>query len=255
MIEVNYGFSKEIGQCIYCGSTEELTDEHIIPFSLGGRFILRNASCLTCNRITNSFETKILRDGGQFDLIRSVGKLPSREKILRPKEHDFAIEGNKVKVPVEKCPGLFMMPIFRPPRYIVNYDSSVSCVLGATLHISKGSEELLAGLGNKVEGELKNVTRLFPRLLAKIAYGMVISERGLDALETNFVLPCILGKQDDAREWVGCERTSVLPKDSLFHNLACYEKDGVIGVTIRLFANFQTPEYLVIVGKLKCTGS
>ena len=23
------------GECIYCGSTEELTDEHIVPLSLG----------------------------------------------------------------------------------------------------------------------------------------------------------------------------------------------------------------------------
>jgi HNH endonuclease len=37
------------GACIYCGTTGvKLTDEHIVPYSLGGSHVLRDASCLQC---------------------------------------------------------------------------------------------------------------------------------------------------------------------------------------------------------------
>ena len=34
-----------VGSCIYCGATDQLTDEHIIPLALGGRFVLPDSSC------------------------------------------------------------------------------------------------------------------------------------------------------------------------------------------------------------------
>ena len=39
------------GECIYCGALAkdvELTDEHIIPYSLGGEAIILDASCKAC---------------------------------------------------------------------------------------------------------------------------------------------------------------------------------------------------------------
>jgi len=36
---------RRIGKCIYCGSTEALSDEHIIPLGLNGAWILEQASC------------------------------------------------------------------------------------------------------------------------------------------------------------------------------------------------------------------
>ncbi len=41
-----------IGRCQYCGATEKLTVDHIVPFSKGGLHRLSNFQCLcaTCNR-------------------------------------------------------------------------------------------------------------------------------------------------------------------------------------------------------------
>src|ERR1700733_10956141 len=41
-----------IGQCIYCRSKEGvLREEHVIPYSLGGHFVLKEAVCKRCEAI------------------------------------------------------------------------------------------------------------------------------------------------------------------------------------------------------------
>lgn len=50
-----------VGKCIYCGSTNNLTDEHIVPFGLGGNLELPKSSCKECARITSKFELAVLR--------------------------------------------------------------------------------------------------------------------------------------------------------------------------------------------------
>ncbi len=51
-----------IGRCIYCGAENvTLTDEHIIPFGLGGNWILPKSSCKACATITGQFEQFCLR--------------------------------------------------------------------------------------------------------------------------------------------------------------------------------------------------
>lgn len=50
-------------KCIYCGKTNVfLGDEHIIPFSLDGAWIIPKASCKDCERITSKFEMSVARD-------------------------------------------------------------------------------------------------------------------------------------------------------------------------------------------------
>src|SRR6266478_5809071 len=73
------------GLCIYCGRTEELTDEHVVPFALGGNLILPDASCSECNKITSAFEQRVLR--GFMQHARVAGHFPTR----RPKERPTTI--------------------------------------------------------------------------------------------------------------------------------------------------------------------
>jgi hypothetical protein len=52
----------KIDKCIYCGAVEGLTDEHIIPYSLNGDYVLQQASCLACCDITSRFEQEVTRN-------------------------------------------------------------------------------------------------------------------------------------------------------------------------------------------------
>src|SRR5262245_13876737 len=42
---------RRIGKCIYCGSVDDLTTEHIIPKGLAGGWTLNEASCRRCAAI------------------------------------------------------------------------------------------------------------------------------------------------------------------------------------------------------------
>src|SRR6266508_6142095 len=48
--------------CIYCGAREDLRDEHVIPYGLEGEYVLRQASCRECEKLTSRFERAVLRD-------------------------------------------------------------------------------------------------------------------------------------------------------------------------------------------------
>ena len=72
-----------VGRCIYCGSdggSEGLTDEHIVPLSLGGDAVLRKASCRRCATITS--QTELYLGRSIFHELRSHVGAPSRRRTL-----------------------------------------------------------------------------------------------------------------------------------------------------------------------------
>src|SRR5215211_8794911 len=74
------------GVCIYCGSDGHqggLRDEHIIPFSLGGRAIIQGASCEDCERVTSYLDGYLGRN--TFHEYRAHAGTPSRKPKKRPK--------------------------------------------------------------------------------------------------------------------------------------------------------------------------
>lgn len=245
-----------IGRCIYCGSTENLTDEHILPRGLKGPWKLLKGSCLSCNQITSAFEKHVLRE--QFILPRAALGLPTYHPKKRPQKFSFGVEkeGHKetIVLPVSNCPPLFMMLTLKKPRYIEDYDYEKGVkVTGASLH---GPE--LSKIKEKLKIDSLSITanisgNCFERMLAKIAYGMTILTYGPDALGECYVLPCILGQKDDAGYWVGSSGRdfAALPVEKQLHRIFMMVKGNEVGASIRLFANYHTPEYLVIIGKLK----
>ena len=98
------------GACIYCGTTNgTLTDEHILPLSLGGVHILEKASCLSCANITKRFEQEVAR--GLWGDARTAYNAPSRRKKER-KTHiilsDPDVPGRMLKVPYNEYPAGFV---------------------------------------------------------------------------------------------------------------------------------------------------
>lgn len=110
------------GLCIYCGAptyTDEggtLHEEHIVPLSINGNYVLPEASCRDCEQVTGRNEALIMRGG--FRAVREYLQLRSRTKN-RPSELPLfnvnQIEGNKVMVPIEDYPVMWMIPRFDLP--------------------------------------------------------------------------------------------------------------------------------------------
>ena len=249
--------TRYIGKCVYCGSTDNLTDEHIVPYGLKGIWQLLKGSCEACNQITSAFEGSVLRE--QFMLVRAALALPTRRPQNRPREFSFVVdrEGRKenIVLPVTDCPAVFMMPGFEKPGHIMNYGHKKS-IKTKTVSLHGLNPTKLKDRFN-IEGIWLNERfskNCFELMLAKVAYGMTILTYGPDALKECYVLPCILGLKDDVGYWVGSsgKHASTLPSEKeVLHRVCLTTNSGEISVLIRLFANYQTPEYLVIVGRLK----
>jgi hypothetical protein len=246
-----------VGKCIYCGSTDNLSREHIVPRGLGGPWLLLKASCKKCAGITSDFEREVLKEF--FILVRTKLGLPTYNPEKRPKSFSFksTMDGKEevVDFSVPDCPTLFMMPWFAKPGYIRKdkQDKGIS-VTGMSLHGS-GLRELKTKYNIEGLSYTASLRTSFARVLAKIAYGMTVFQYGLDMIEEAYVLPCIQGEKDDVGQWVGCEdprkSPDLFPRERFLHRIEVLAKRNEVGARIRLFAKYQTPEYLVIVGRLK----
>lgn len=248
-----------IGECIYCGSKTNLTKEHIVPYGLGcpPEWVLYEGSCRACARITSAFERHVLKE--YFGEPRATIGLPTYRKKNRPKSvHLQLLRGRRsfaVSLPAGECPTLITMPHLKVPACMGDYDYERGVmVVGCSLHGPSDMKERLARLdADGFSVSVSGVLVSFARMLAKIAYGMSILQFGLHAFKEVFVLPCILGQKDDAGRWVGCsQEPAILPEvDKLLHRVEVVSSNSVVGVYIRLFANYRTPVYLVFLGSLK----
>jgi 5-methylcytosine-specific restriction endonuclease McrA len=58
----------KIGKCAYCGATENLTCDHIVPLMIGGQPHKDNLQCLCydCNQEKQHREQRFFKDGRTF---------------------------------------------------------------------------------------------------------------------------------------------------------------------------------------------
>lgn len=249
----NFGI---IGRCIYCGSTQDLTTEHIIPYGLGGKSILQKASCKKCAAITSQFEKEVLRE--TFFDFRNSMNFPTRNKKNRPEKILLKIETNdgeskELYLLPDEHPSLLLMIEFEEPGILVGRKDNSLNVIASSLH---GNPEKLGKFKDKYN--VKSITssteynQSFARLLAKIAYGYTIGIHSLKNLEQSYVVPYILDRHKNGiSNYVGTAKDKIIDGRGIDHQVTfTYNQEGGILARIKLFAAFETPEYLVIVGNL-----
>src|SRR5690348_10863566 len=110
-------FPKKIDRCIYCGTTSgRLTDEHIVPYGLNGKWVLQQASCKLHADITSDFEREVLRDG--LEAFRAVLGTKTRRPKQRKEAYSFRLRSEDtdtlVELPTAQHPGAFCFPFFSP---------------------------------------------------------------------------------------------------------------------------------------------
>lgn len=197
-----------VGSCIYCGEVDGLSDEHVIPYALGGLFVLSESTCNKCAAITSEFERKVLR-GFMLDA-RVAGGFPTRRPKERPASLQLDIESNgifkEVELSPEEHPGLLLLPMLLPAGILVGREPStgVSVCGIETIYFGRNPLAVAADLDVK---EISKTCDLdvtsFSRLIAKIAYGFAVAHFGLLPRDNVPILPLILGTSDDASMWLG----------------------------------------------------
>lgn len=238
---------------MYCGDTNNLSKEHIVPYGLGGPGVIPASSCSNCAQITSKFEMDVLRSS--IWGLRSHLKLSTRRRNKMPKELPLILVRDKgeeeVNIPIEEHPVLLSFPLFSPPSMLTGNHIEGIHIRGANLYgfgaaIEKVLKEYNAK-GVKTVDESKPVS--FARMIAKIAWGIAVAEGLINQLDERLG-EAIINKPSDIGRWVG---TYTDPPDSnhkLLHEIKLRKDEKFLYGDVQLFAATKTPRYGVILGCL-----
>lgn len=255
------------GYCIYCGSTNRLGDEHIIPFGLGGRMIFPKASCTDCSRITSAFEQTCLRT--MFGPLRILYNMPTRRKTRRPSTLPLKVKRRPGEdwstIPVRSTdfPSLVLFPYFTMPDMLSGYITgsareavakkfwirAASASHGFFTHL----DGLIANLGvHAVMPEGKAHVEEFCLMLAKIGHCFSIAEVRHGKFEP--LLPDLILRRNlsNRANFIGGLAYDEIASGNLHElSLSNLQKGNpnLISVRIRLLAKMGTPTYYVVTGR------
>jgi hypothetical protein len=242
--------------CIYCKQTAlKLTDEHVVPFSLGGQHVIEKASCLGCADITKKFEQDVAR--GLWGDARISYSAPSRRKKQRPTH--ILLSGNTsseepLQIAYRDYPAPMIFYIMAQAGILQGFkqthDLSPKWRLVAIADDNK-IKKFESQYAGRLTAKFRHVPDSFGRLIAKIGYCQILCS--LDPSDFNPIcLPYILGTEKNLSYIVGGRETiaDTLPGVGYFiasHFFGTSDK-AVLAAEIRLFADNATPTYHVIVG-------
>jgi hypothetical protein len=263
-------FFAGIGRCIYCGSTEGLSDEHIIPYSLAGDFVFRDASCGRCRDITSRDELHCAR--GIFGALRIAHEFPTRRKNERPTHVTIEVESGenleKVEVPVEGAPtSPLFAPIFPIAGILVGREPNTEIPgiqYQVILPFPADHQERLQRL--KRERATKVLVRgnwglnPFMCLLAKAAHGFAVAGYGPDSfapllpdyvLDKDRRLSHVIGGTSDAivlPDFKNTEAKETSPIHAWQLGIRSIADMHYVAVHLQLFRYLGYPVYEVIAG-------
>ena len=256
---INTRESKQVGKCIYCGSTAgKLTEEHVTPHGLGGSLVLLEASCGDCRDVTSALELKILRQ--EFFAARAA----MRTKTRRPKER---LEPQPIRIQkdgeIRTIKALWQdqwkvirLPIFPLPAHIDDrpYSGGISSHSMDIFELGERADDVAKKHGAHRVVMPDCPLEEFARFVAKIAYGYAVERYTLEAFDEIFITAAILGKTNDIGRWVGCTDRRQFPVRKE-HNISVGfgiipGSEDVI-VKVKMFPQFDGAEYIVVVGRMK----
>lgn len=244
-----------------------LTDEHVIPFSFGGHFILPDASCDACMDITGALCGRVC------DLmlapLRWHHGLPSRKTKDKDKKIRVGIEGDHplASIPIyyEAAPGFISFPVLELPGLLLGKPLAgvnipvIGMQWADTVPDNLARQLALRAAG--VEGaKLINQVPIgdFIRILAQVGHGYHVSQEGY-----RMGLPLadvVLGKNPNISHFVGGTPPHMnfvsdpRPGHGL-HQLVPFAARvngiGYMAVQIRLFSYLTPPSpvYTVIISQ------
>jgi hypothetical protein len=249
-----------VGRCIYCGATDQpLRNEHVVPFALDGKWILRAASCADCALRTSRVEREVLRRGA--GALRAAIGLRTRRSNARPRSYSYRIllDGveSAVDIPISDYAPLFWFPMLRPPGALSGEQRDVTIYAVRSIQVWNNAaryrtlEELARALGvQQVSQELTYKPIAMGQLLAKVAYGMSVAHLGVDTFESVHVLPAIL-TGENIGTWVGgasAPKWADVEPEHL-HLVQLDQRGQEVVAHVKLLARYGGPEYEVLVGR------
>ncbi|QMV73624.1 hypothetical protein HS961_12730 [Comamonas piscis] len=253
---------KSLNVCMYCGSTENLTKEHIVNYGINGELTLKNSSCKSCNGITSRNEESVLR--GQMGQARIVGGLRTRNPENRPDSIKINVssvtgESEELDVPIKEATAFLHIPLFTEASFLSGGKRKAGAeVCGFdTLYFGENPKDFLLkenyhGITDRVRIDV----HAFAKLLAKTAYAFYVAEKGLFPRSESPALALMNGELRDTSIWVGSSFQPLAKKTSELHQLETKVVKIRTGkeveiVRVQLFAPAGTCIYEVVVRAAK----
>lgn len=242
-----------VNACIYCGSLEDLTDEHVIPYSLSGNILLPKASCKSCAEITHKFERTVARR--VYGNFRIHNQVRTRRPKSRPTHLVIGTNTGNKDIPISEHHGTAFVCKFRRALALKGVDFDLNDNSSHWLPVAISDHKALENLG-KHRGWDRKVTASFHPLelaktIAKIGYSYAIGEFGCRSFYP-LVTDLILGKSENFSYFVGGDWELPPPQvDSDNHlGIELQFSGGKLWVvpSVRLFSPAGTPKYHVAVG-------
>jgi hypothetical protein len=244
----------DVGRCIYCGSSDSLQREHVIPLALQGHFVLDRASCRRCAVSTGRMEQEMLR--GWFLAPRTTLQLKTR----RPRERPTALPGivrragvdEEAMVPIDAYPSALIFPLFAPPVAIVDRPAVALQVTGGLriVFVGRVPRRMLPQElgGDQIRVEVEGSPYAFAQMIAKIAWGFAVAAWGLEALAGSPIPAMVIGDRQEIGRWFGSAPDELPPTSEGLHAvMAWIAEDGRRLVRVKLFGQLGGPDYVVIV--------
>jgi len=243
-------FPQTIGECIYCGRRgEALSDEHVIPFGLGGNWVLREASCSVHRDLTSGFEADALNKA--WAAARAALGIRTRRKGRRKEGFDVKLEvgtGVKVvRVPAELHPAPLAWPIYAPPggtparakipgNPVVRIRTTMRRAAANRLGLEHGASAVRVVYPDPLK---------FARFLGKVGYCVAVACNGLATTRNAPLLAAVLSDGPEIFKFVGND-------DSQGQFTVSDEQEVAMGsnelgrvVYVRLIPALQAQEYIV----------
>lgn len=253
-------------QCIYCGSADNLTKEHIVPYALGGTWILPKASCAGCAKFTATFEGQFCRT--ILGPLRMLYNMPTRRPKDRPRHLGLKVkyansaDWEMAYVDRDICPFLIGLPLYPLPSALTGIKNKEAHGSATERLWLRGGgfwqdrdrhlQWLCEALGAvQVMPTAEIQTDPFCLMLAKIAHAFTSAELSRDKftpLLTNMIRHRDLSSSS---EFIGGGEGNEAPSAEL-HEVGFDNKvssNDLIIVQIRLLAILGTPTYSVVVGQ------
>jgi hypothetical protein len=168
-----------VGRCIYCDAADDLRDEHPIPFGLGGKAQLFDATCGRCADITSAVERHVLQ--GQLGAFRRVLGMPTYHPRKRPRSFPARLRRGGVwtveDVPVERFTAVGAFPRLPLPGVAEGRPQGgpirMMGAVGITVIRNDGSERNPAARAgaDAIDFNVPIALVAFMRMLAKVALG------------------------------------------------------------------------------------
>lgn len=244
-------------QCIYCGATSGLEDEHVVPFGLWGRLVFPDASCRSCAETINVFETQVLQKHlGPF---RARTKVPLRKRRRRNYKYTLvhaSVDGRPppappIEIGAEELPRQFIMPRFMPPEAL--YGRWPQPVGYWFYQNPKDNLALMERYGNTAHFAGEYRADMFCRMLAKIGHAFALAYLEPAIQRTfEFLLPDIILRGITDHSLVG-GNWDLSPATDMMHELAIFnavnDEMEYLAATIRLFSCLGAPTYHAVVAR------